>query len=93
MNKTLGIRISISIRLKNWLPYNQMNVFRYKLGRVSDAIKQHWCPRFPACNNTDTDISDTPVVETGVTAAQIFIGCDSLVADVLFLKDKVFVKK
>jgi hypothetical protein len=67
---------------------------------VSDTLKQHWRSRFPACNvkrrnevvATDTVFSDTPAVDSGVTAAQIFVGRESLVADVYGLKtDKEFV--
>jgi hypothetical protein len=63
-------------------------------------LKQHWRSRFPACNvkrrnelvATDTVFSDTPAVDCGVTTAQIFVGRESLVADVYGLKsDKEFV--
>ena len=73
---------------------------QYARGRVSDTIRQHWKSRFPACNvrrrneavATDTVFSDTPAVDSGVTAAQIFIGRSSLVADVYGIKtDKEFV--
>jgi hypothetical protein len=66
----------------------------------SETLKQHWRFRFPACNvkrrnepvATDTVFSDTPAVDCGVTAAQIFVGRESLVADVYGLKtDKEFV--
>jgi hypothetical protein len=41
---------------------------------------------------TDTVFSDTPAVDSGVTCAQLFVGCESLVADVYGLKtDKAFV--
>jgi hypothetical protein len=41
---------------------------------------------------TDTVFRDTPVVDCGVTAAQLFVGRESLVADVYGLKtDKEFV--
>jgi hypothetical protein len=72
---------------------------QYERGRVSNTLKQHWRLRFPACNvkhrnepvATDTVFSDTPAVDCGVTAAQIFVGCESLVADVYGLKmDKEF---
>jgi hypothetical protein len=39
---------------------------------------------------TDTVFSDTPPVDSGVTAAQIFVGRDSLVADVYGLKIENF---
>ena len=59
---------------------------RYARGRVSDTLKQHWRSRFPACNvtfrneavATDTVFSDTPAVDTGSKAAQIFVGIGSL---------------
>jgi cell envelope opacity-associated protein A len=35
---------------------------------------------------TDTVFSDTPAVDSGVTAAQLFVGHESLVADVYGLK-------
>ena len=73
---------------------------QYARGRVSDTLKKHWKSRFPACNvkrrneavATDTVFSDTPAVASGVTAAQIFVGRESLVVDVYPLKtDKEFV--
>jgi hypothetical protein len=63
-------------------------------------LKQHWRSRFPVNNvkshnetvATDTVFSDTPAVDSGVTAAQIFLGRESLVADVYGLKmDNKFV--
>ena len=55
---------------------------QYARGRVSDNIRQHWKSRFTACNvrrrneavATDTVFSDTPAVDSGVKAAQLFIG-------------------
>jgi hypothetical protein len=73
---------------------------QYARGRVSDTFKQHWRSRFPACNvkrrneavATDTVCSDTPAVDSSVTASQIFVGGESLVAEVYGLKtDKEFV--
>ena len=73
---------------------------QFARGRVSETIRQHWKTRFPACNvrrrneavATDTVFSDTPAVDSGVKAAQIFIGRTSLVADVYGIKtDKEFV--
>jgi hypothetical protein len=73
---------------------------QYARGRVSDTLKQHWRSRFPDCNvkrqnepvATDTVFTDTLAVDCGVTAAQIFVGRESLVADVYGLKtDKEFV--
>jgi biotin synthase-like enzyme len=63
-------------------------------------LKQHFRSRFPACNvrrcnepvATDTVFSDIPAVDCGVTAAQIFVGRELLVADVYGLRtDKEFV--
>ena len=73
---------------------------QYARGRVSDTLKQHWRSRFPACNvkrrneavATDTIFSDTPAVDSGAMAAQIFVGRKSLVADTYPCKtDKEFV--
>jgi hypothetical protein len=73
---------------------------QYAQGRVSDILKQHWRCWFPTCNvkrhnepvATDTVFSDSPTVDSGVTAAQIFVRRESLVADVYGLKtDKEFV--
>jgi hypothetical protein len=73
---------------------------QFSCGRVSDTIKKHWHSRFPACNvkrrnehvATDTVFSDTPVVDSSVTCAQLFVERESLVADVYGLKmDKTFV--
>jgi hypothetical protein len=73
---------------------------QFARGKVSNTLKQQWRSRFPACNvkrcnepvATDTVFSDTPAVHSGVTAAQIFVGRKSLVADVYGLKtDKAFV--
>ena len=54
-------------------------------------MRKHFKSRFPAfnipCRNeavaTDTIISDTPAIDSGVTMAQIFVGKDSLVSAVL----------
>jgi hypothetical protein len=53
----------------------------YTRGRVSDTIERHWRSRLPACNvkrcnetvATDTVLSDTPAVDSGVTCAQPFV--------------------
>jgi hypothetical protein len=67
---------------------------------VSDTLKQHWRSIFTACNvkrrneavETDTVFSDTPAVDIGVTAAQLFVRRESLVADAYGVKiDKAFV--
>jgi hypothetical protein len=73
---------------------------QYARGRVSDTLRQHWKSRFPACNVrrrneavvTDTIFSDTPAVDSGVKAAQLFIGRSLLVAEVYAVEtDKEFV--
>jgi hypothetical protein len=73
---------------------------QFTRGRVSDTLKQHWRSRFPACNVkrrsepivTDTVFIDTPAVDSGVTAAKIFVERESLVAYVYGLRtDKEFV--
>jgi hypothetical protein len=41
---------------------------------------------------TNTVFSDTPAVDSGVTCAQLFVGRESMVADLYGMKtDKVFV--
>jgi hypothetical protein len=91
--------------LFDWFPADTIQrtfdvTTRYARVRVSDTLKQHWRSSFPACNvkrrnepvATDTVFSDTPAVDCGVTAAQLFVGRESLVADVYGLKtDKYFV--
>jgi hypothetical protein len=63
-------------------------------------LKQHWRYRFPVCNvkrrnepvATDTVFSDTPAVDSGFTAVQLFVGRHFLVADAYGMKtDKEFV--
>ena len=63
-------------------------------------MKRHLQSRNPALNvprrhepvATDTIFSDTPAVDSGVKQAQVFMGRDSLVADVYTMKsDKQFV--
>jgi len=67
---------------------------------VSATSKKHYRSPFPACNvhrqsepvATDTVYSDTPAIDCGVTAAQFFVGTESLVCDVYPLQsDKQFV--
>jgi len=61
---------------------------------------KHYCSRFPALSvdchceavATDTIYSDTPAIDDGATCAQVFVGRDTLVADVYGMKsDKQFV--
>ena len=57
-------------------------------------MKRHLKSRNPALNvprrhepvATDTIFSDTPAVDSGVKQAQVFVGRDSLVADVYPMK-------
>jgi hypothetical protein len=73
---------------------------QYARGRVSDTLTQHWRSRFPDCKvkrrnepvSTDTVLSDTPAVDNGSIAAQIFVGRNTLVADAYGIKtDREFV--
>jgi hypothetical protein len=58
---------------------------QYACGHISDTLKQHCRSKFPACNvkrrnepvATDMVFNDTPAVDSGVTAAQIFVGQES----------------
>jgi hypothetical protein len=67
---------------------------KFTHGPVSDTLIQHWCSRFPACNvkrrhepvATDTTFRDTPAVDISYTAAHIFVGPHSLIADAYGLK-------
>ena len=57
-------------------------------------LKKRYKSPFPACNvhqrnkpvATDTVYSDTPAIESGVTAAQFFVGTESMVCDVYSMK-------
>jgi uncharacterized protein (DUF58 family) len=85
----LAILLQLSLTLSSYVPSLADTIKRtfavttqFARGRVSDTLKQHWRSRFPACNvkrrnepvATDTVFSDTPAVDSGVTAAQIFGG-------------------
>jgi hypothetical protein len=67
---------------------------QYARVRVSDTMRQHWKSRFAACNvrrrsetvATDTIFSNTAAVDSGVKAAQLFIGRSLLVAEVYRVK-------
>src|SRR5687768_18541344 len=63
-------------------------------------LKKRYKSPFPACNvhcrdkplATDTVYSDTPAIESEVTAAQFFVGTESIVCDAYPMKtDKQFV--
>jgi hypothetical protein len=74
------------------IPLSALSILttQYAHGRVSDALKQHWRLIFPAWNVKQRN---EPVAsDTGVTAAQIFFGRESLVAHSYGLKtEKKFV--
>ena len=88
-----------------WLP---MDIIKHtfekttQFGRMpmSSVLRKHYKSPFPALNvhrrnealATDTVYSDTPAIDNGAIAAQIFIGTTSLVTDVFGMKsDKQFV--
>ena len=63
-------------------------------------LKKRYKSPFPACNvhrrnepvATDTVYSDTPAIDSGITAAQFFVGTESMVCDVYPMQtDKQFV--
>ena len=67
---------------------------------MSTILKKHFQSPNPALNvqrrnepvATDTVYSDTPAIDSGVTTAQFFVGCDSMVCYVYGIKsDKQFV--
>ena len=73
---------------------NMTQFYRYP------SMKKCYKSPFPACNDhrrsepvaTDTIYSDTPAIDSGVTAAQFFVGTESLVCDVYLMQsDKQFV--
>ena len=88
-----------------WLPtdvikrtFEQTTQF-YRMPMETYLKKRYKSP-FPACNvhrrsvpvATDTVYSDTPAIDSGVTAAQFFVGTESMVCDVYPMKtDKQFI--
>ena len=69
--------------------------------RSDEVLKYHFKSRFPAFNvhrrheavATDTVFSNTPAIDNGATCAQIFVGRNSLFADVYGMKsDAEFAK-
>ena len=67
---------------------------------LGSCMKKHFKSPFPACNvtrhnehiATDTVYSDVPAVYGGQTAAQLFVGCKTLVTDAYEMtSDKQFV--
>ena len=87
-----------------WLPVEVIkNTFErttqfYRM-HIGTYLKKRYKSPFPACNvhrrnepvATDTVYSDTPAIDNGITAAQFFVGTESMVCDVYPLKsDKQF---
>jgi hypothetical protein len=69
-------------------------------GPLWTYLRKQYKSSFPACNvhrrdepvATDTIYADTPAIDSGVTAAQFFVGTKSLVCDIYPIKtDKQFV--
>ena len=76
------------------------NTTQFYRSAVSPAMQKRYKSPFPACNvhrrsepvATDTVYSDTPAIDNGATAAQFFVGTESLVCDVYPMQsDKQFV--
>src|SRR5688572_19173173 len=74
-----------------------MQYYRMPMGT---NLKKRYKSPFPACNvhrrdepvATDTVYSDTPAIDSGITAAQFFVDTESMVCDVYPLKsDRQFV--
>ena len=88
-----------------WMPVDIVqktfeNTTQFYRMPMNTHLKKRYKSPFPACNvhrrsepvATDTVYSDTPAIDSGVTAAQFFCGTESLVCDVYPLKsDKQFV--
>ena len=88
-----------------WLPVNIIEqtfarttqFYRMPMGTY---LKKRYKSPFPACNvhrqnepvATDTVYSDTPAIDSGIKAAQFFVGTESLVCDIYPMKtDQQFV--
>jgi hypothetical protein len=82
-----------------WAPIDTIQstfdvTIQFAHGSVSNTLKQHCHSRLLVCNvkrcsapvAIDTVFSDTQALHSGVAAAQIFVGRESLVADVYGLK-------
>jgi len=88
-----------------WLPLDIIQhtfevTTQYACLPMSTLLKKRYKSPFPALNvhrhdepiATDTIYSDTPVIDSGATIAQVFVGMESLVMDVYSMKtDKQFV--
>ena len=88
-----------------WLPMDIIKktfdaTTQYYRTPMGTYLKKRYKSPFPACNvqrrdepvATDTVYSDTPAIDSGVSAAQFFVGTKSLVCDIYPMKtDKQFV--
>jgi len=64
-------------------------ILKKHLKSPNPALNVHWCNESVT---TDTVYSDSPAIDSGVTYAQFFVGCDSMVCDIYGIKtDKQFV--
>jgi len=85
--------------LFGWLPTDTIKhtfeaTTQYACIPMSTILKKHFQSPNPALNvphrnepvATDTVYSDTPAIDSGVTTAQFFVGCDSMVCDVYGIK-------
>jgi len=91
--------------LFGWLPTDTIKrtfeaTTQYAHIPMSTILKKHFQSPNPALNvqrqhepvATDTVYSDTPAIDSGVTTAQFFVGCESMVCDVYGIKsDRQFV--
>ncbi len=79
---------------KNLIKKTFENTTQFARMPMSDTLKKAYRSPFPACNihrrnepvATDTVYSDTPAIDDGATAAQIFVGTETTVADVYPMK-------
>ena len=92
-------------RLFGWLPTDIIKrtfkaTTQYARMPTSTVMKKHYKSQYPALNvkrrdeavATDTVFADTPAVDDGSTAAQLFVGTESMMTDVYGVKtDKEFV--
>ena len=82
-----------------WLPTDVVKktyelTTQYARIPMSTTLRKRYLSPNPALNvfrrsesvATDTVFSDTPAVDSGITSAQFFVGCDSMVCDVYPMK-------
>ena len=88
-----------------WLPVEVIkhtfeNTTQFYWMPMGTYLKKRYKSPFPACNvhqrdeavATDTVYLDTPAIDSGITAAQFFVGTTTMVCDIYPLKtDKQFV--